>query len=310
MLITISRQTGSLGKEITDLLARKLNLPVITRDLVMSQWFPEIATPHELHMLTESPGYFLTASAQGITFAEHLETKLREFAASQPAIIFGLGAQIIFASHPGALHVKIMASSRVRMERIIQAHCLQDKDAQRFLELTDRKHKKYISTLYGRDWADPELYHIILNTDCLTIDEAASLLSYMALNREKASLHNGTPLVKKEDMPVVFKHKSEEEFARILDMHNIDWEYEPRTFPIKWDTEGNITQAFAPDFYLPRFNTYIELTTMDQKYVSQKKQKVQMLKKLYPGININIVFKKDFHSLVERFGVKERSNQK
>ncbi len=83
-------------------------------------------------------------------------------------------------------------------------------------------------------------------------------------------------------------------------MHHIQWEYEPRTFPVQWDTEGNVTQAFAPDFYLPRFDTYIELTTMDQKYVSQKKKKVRMLQKLYPDININIVFKNDFYHLAER----------
>lgn len=309
MLITVSRQTGSLGKEITDLLAQKLQLPVITRDLVMSQWFPAIATPHELHMLTESPSFFLTPSSQGINFAEHLEDHLKDFVAHQAAIIFGLGAQIIFARHPGALHVKIMASTAVRTERIMQTHCLQQKDAERFLELTDRKHKKYISTLYGKDWSSPELYHITLNTDALSIEEAAAMLSFAAQNREKTIRNNKLPVHKKE-AKAVFKHPSEEEFARILDMHQLEWEYEPRTFPIKWDTEGNITQAFAPDFYLPRFNTYIELTTMDQKYVSEKKKKVQMLKKLYPGININIVFKKDFHSLVERFGVREGNDGK
>jgi len=72
LFITVSRQTGSFGKEIVDLLAEKLDLPIITRDLVMSEWFPEIATQHELHMLTESPSFFLTNSQQGISFAEHL----------------------------------------------------------------------------------------------------------------------------------------------------------------------------------------------------------------------------------------------
>jgi len=307
LLITISRQTGSLGLEIIELLAQKLNLPVITRDLVMHEWFTDVANQHELHMLTESPAFFLTASAQGPTFAQHLENKLKSFVADQPAIIFGMGAQIIFACHPGALHVKIMASSGVRTDRIIQAHSLEEKDAQRFLELTDRKHKKYISTLYGRDWSDPELYHITLNTDFISIDEAASLLAYMAQNRQRLSLTTDEPLTPAEDRPVVFKHPSEEEFAKILDMHHIEWEYEPRTFPVKWDAEGHITQAFAPDFYLPRFNTYIELTTMDQRYVATKKKKVQMLRKLYPGININIVFKNDFQSLVKRFGLREEN---
>jgi cytidylate kinase len=303
LLITISRQTGSLGKEITELIAQKMDMPVITRDLVMSQWFPSVASQHELHMLTESPGFFLTTSSQGLTFAEHLENKLKSFTAEQPSIIFGLGAQIIFAGHPDALHIKIMASPEVRTSRIMETHNLEEKDATRFLELTDRKHKRYIATLYGKDWSDPLLYHIIINTDFLTVDEGASLICYMAQNRQTLTLPNVQLSDQKEARQVVFKHPSEEEFAKILDMHSIDWEYEPRTFPVKWDTEGNVTMALSPDFYLPKFDSYIELTTMNQKYTAEKKKKVQLLRKLYPGININIVFKNDLYSLVKRFGL-------
>ncbi|MHB8126634.1 MAG: cytidylate kinase family protein [Desulfitobacteriaceae bacterium] len=305
VFITVSRQTGSLGKEITELLAKKVNLPVINRDLIMSQWFPEIANTHELHMLAESPSFYLTTSSQGIIFAEYLEKRLRDFIAEQPAIIFGLGSQIIFAHHPDALHVKIMASQEVRINRIIQTIGLEKKDAERFLVLTDRKHKRYVSTLYGKDWSDPMLYHLTLNTDSLSVDEGASLLGYMAQNRQIVSAPSVEPLAKKEHTSVVFKHSSEEEFAKILDMYNLEWEYEPRTFPIKWDAEGNTTLAFSPDFYLPKFDTFIELTTMNQKYTSEKKKKVQLLKELYPDTNINIVFKNDFYTLLKRFGLRE-----
>lgn len=304
LFITVSRQTGSLGKEITEGLAKKLELPLINRDLVMTQWFPEVASKHELHMLSESPGFFLTPCQLGISFADYLEKRLRDYIAEQPAIIFGLGAQIIFASHPAALHIKIMASHQVRTNRIMQTHCLEKKDAERFLDLTDRKHKRYISTIYGKDWSDPVLYHLTLNTDLLSIEESASLLYHVAQNKQISCNIDQNSTDNKEEK-IVFKHPSEEEFAKILDMHSIEWQYEPRTFPTKWDTEGNITQAFSPDFYLPKFDTYIELTTMNQKYVSEKKKKVELLKKLYPGTNINIVFKDDFNSLVKRFGLKE-----
>ena len=84
-------------------------------------------------------------------------------------------------------------------------------------------------------------------------------------------------------------------------MYHIEWLYEPRTFPIEWDAEGNITQAFSPDFYLTQFDTYIELTTMNQKYVTQKNRKARRVRELYPGTNVKIVYKKDFQSLIERF---------
>jgi len=98
-----------------------------------------------------------------------------------------------------------------------------------------------------------------------------------------------------------FKTEAEAEFAKILDMYQLDWKYEPKTFPIEWDAEGNVTMAFSPDFYLTKFDMYIELTTMNQKYVTLKNKKTKKLRELYPGINVKVMYKKDFDTLMERF---------
>src|SRR5690606_11620591 len=136
-----------------------------------------------------------------------------------------------------------------------------------------------------RDWSDPDLYQLTINTDTLSAGECAELLSVFLENRESFDIppESENKTVQK---PIIFKNQSEEEFAKVLDMYNLEWDYEPRTFPLKWDSDGNITQAFSPDFYLPRFDTYIELTIMNQKYTSTKKKKMELLKKLYPGTNI------------------------
>ena len=44
---------------------------------------------------------------------------------------------------------------------------------------------------------------------------------------------------------------------------------------------------------------------MNQKYVTVKNKKAKRVRELYPGTNVKIVFKKDFQSLVERFGSDE-----
>ncbi|ETA81493.1 cytidylate kinase family protein [Youngiibacter fragilis] len=303
LLITISRQTGSLGDEIAEEVSRILSLPVITRQTAMNDWLPEIANRHELHMLSESPGYYLNASRAGMTYSEFLENKLRTVVKDQSAIISGMGSQIIFASHSEAIHIRIMASQEVRIGRAMKSNHLDRKDSERLLEITDRKHKRYINMIYEKDWADPLLYDLTLNTDKLSISDAAEAISSLAKNRLLEAGRVPDPNGNGSKKTVVFKHPSEEEFAKILDMYCLEWEYEPRTFPIKWDAEGNIVLAFSPDFYLPKFDTYIELTTMNQKYVSEKKKKVEQLRKLYPGTNINIVYKKDFHTLIKRFGM-------
>jgi len=298
--ITISRQAGSMGDDIAKLLAIKCGMTHITRDYALKNWFPEIADRHELHMLSESPGFFLRKSSAGLTFQDFLEKKLSEVVKDSPAVISGLGAQIIFRNHPDALHIKIIGSLERRIERLAGSVNLTESDAQKIIENTDRRHRRYIQMIYGRDWSDPDLYQLTINTDTLSAGECAELLSVFLENRESFDIppESENKTVQK---PIIFKNQSEEEFAKVLDMYNLEWDYEPRTFPLKWDSDGNITQAFSPDFYLPRFDTYIELTIMNQKYTSTKKKKMELLKKLYPGTNISIVYKNDYHNLIRRF---------
>jgi hypothetical protein len=51
--------------------------------------------------------------------------------------------------------------------------------------------------------------------------------------------------------PPRFANRSELECARILDWYGIPWEYEPTSFVLERDSQGRITRAFTPDFYLP-----------------------------------------------------------
>lgn len=104
----------------------------------------------------------------------------------------------------------------------------------------------------------------------------------------------------------VFAHPSEEQCAKILDFYGIKWEYEPRTFPIEWNKKGNVIQSFTPDFYLPVFDLYIELTTMSQKLVTKKNRKVRRLRELYPDINIKIFYQRDFRYLLMKFGLHKK----
>ncbi len=100
-----------------------------------------------------------------------------------------------------------------------------------------------------------------------------------------------------------FAHPSERVAAQILDYYQIAWEYEPTTFPLEWDKHGNVLTSFAPDFFLPEFDLYIELTTMSQKLVTKKNRKVRRLKELYPDIAIKIFYQRDFRKLLFKYGI-------
>jgi len=98
---------------------------------------------------------------------------------------------------------------------------------------------------------------------------------------------------------------SEVEFARLLDYYRIEWVYEPRSFPLRWDEDGRLLEAFAPDFYLPQEDLYIELTTMRQSLVNRKNRKLRLLRELYPEINVKLIYRGDYQALLAKYGIEE-----
>ena len=102
---------------------------------------------------------------------------------------------------------------------------------------------------------------------------------------------------------VRFAHNSERQFAKLLDFYGIAWEYEPKTFTLEHDRDGRPVQAFAPDFYLPAYDLYIEITTLNQKLVTKKNRKVRRLRELYPDCKIKIFYQRDYVALLQKYGL-------
>jgi hypothetical protein len=106
-----------------------------------------------------------------------------------------------------------------------------------------------------------------------------------------------------------FGHPSEAIFAKLLDFYRIAWEYEPRSFPLQWDPDGHVSEAFAPDFYLPEFDLYVELTTMKQALVTRKNRKIKRLRTIYPHINIQVFYQKDIQDLIMKYGFARQGEE-
>jgi hypothetical protein len=106
---------------------------------------------------------------------------------------------------------------------------------------------------------------------------------------------------------VRFAHNSERQFAKLLDFYGIVWEYEPRTFTLEIDRDGNPQQAFTPDFYLPAYDLYIEITTMNQKLVTKKNRKARRLVELFPDVSIRELYQRDYLHLLVKYGLEPPS---
>ncbi|MCX7682137.1 MAG: hypothetical protein N2508_09285 [Anaerolineae bacterium] len=113
------------------------------------------------------------------------------------------------------------------------------------------------------------------------------------------------PIINQREGPIVFSHPAEEAFARLLDFYGIPWQYEPVTFPLEWDEEGNVITAFTPDFYLVEDDLYIELTTMRQQLVTRKNRKLRLLRELYPEVKCKLIYRRDVEHLSAKYKLFE-----
>lgn len=98
-----------------------------------------------------------------------------------------------------------------------------------------------------------------------------------------------------------FAHPSEDEFTGILNFYGVQWLYEPRSFPLRWEGD-RVVEMFTPDFYLPELDLYLELTTLKQSLVTDKNRKLRHLKEQYPDINVKLLYRRDIHRLLAKYG--------
>jgi hypothetical protein len=90
---------------------------------------------------------------------------------------------------------------------------------------------------------------------------------------------------------IYFYSRWEANFARLLNYLKIKWEYEPKTFDLG-------SQNYTPDFYLPKFDTYVEIKNFMWKYSKIRDEK---FRKLYPNIKLQLILKEDYLKLENEY---------
>jgi hypothetical protein len=72
------------------------------------------------------------------------------------------------------------------------------------------------------------------------------------------------------------------------------------------DRDGNPVQAFTPDFYLPSYDLFIEITTLNQKLVTKKNRKARLVQERY-GVTVRVLYQRDYLDLLVKYGLEPPS---
>jgi cytidylate kinase len=239
------------------------------------------------------------------------------------------GGERLFHGFPGVLRVLLIAPPARRIGAVMVDRQLDREAAKSFLRerelevLAERKRR------FGRSHSRLHEFDLILNDNQQTPEMMAGVVQ--AAMQSRGLLDQGTlsaaaeaqvqfqarlqlakfGLTPPDRAPTErngFGHPSEEIFARLLDFYRIEWQYEPRSFPLQWDKDGHVMEAFTPDFFLPAFDLYVELTTMKQALVTKKNRKIRLLRTIYPHVNIQVFYQKDIQDLIVKYELAERAS--
>jgi cytidylate kinase len=176
-VITLSRQMGSGGDEIAAVVAARLGLLIIDREVInqaaREAGVPEVALAEidELGLLGIQP----KPDALRL-YRETAERIIRGLAEQGNLFLVGRGGQCVLAGRAGVLHVQVIAPQALRIERI-RMHCKgSDRAAAARLEASDRARAGYLRRNYHTSWDSSELYDLVLNMAHLTIEAAADII--------------------------------------------------------------------------------------------------------------------------------------
>lgn len=313
-IISVTGEPGCRVEESASLAAQRLEMEFLSEPTLrrlIAEEFGEAAIPDSAYLAA-------------------LLSVLARLATSHHLMVSAGGAEMLMPHFPSTLRIYLTAPEKYRVGALMLERRLERQPARELLKQLDRAYKALRKKRTGRATSPPYLFDLVCNVESLPADEIAGMIAHAAIQRnlgeegflsKSAEAHlqfqarlqlarrGITPAGKVSLAQKSFAHPSEEVFANLLNFYRIAWEYEPRSFPIRWGQDGKPVESFTPDFYLPELDLYVELTTMKQANVTRKNRKVRLLKTIYPHVNIQVFYQKDFENLVFKYGLSERPLQ-
>jgi len=199
MLITISREYGAGGSEVAARVARALGWRLVDNELVDRVAARAGLAPEDVAQLEERVSTFIERLARTLVTATPellvppeaggtasslseddlvrvTELVVEEVAAEGRVVLVGRAAPAVLARERDAIHVRIVAPREWRIRAAAERLGLSPAEAATVTDDTDKMRARYHRQHYQREWNDPTLYHLVLNTAALGLDGAAEVV--------------------------------------------------------------------------------------------------------------------------------------
>ncbi|MBF0408879.1 MAG: cytidylate kinase-like family protein [Candidatus Riflebacteria bacterium] len=109
-------------------------------------------------------------------YIDVLKGVVSDLAQKNNIVILGRGGQCILKGMPDAIHVRIVADMNDRIKRITEEQKIDEEKAKTLIEQHDDSGRKFFEDFFDVDLTDPHLYHVVLNTSKIGIDDCVNLI--------------------------------------------------------------------------------------------------------------------------------------
>lgn len=190
-IITISRQHGSGGREIGELVAKELGIPLY--DNAVIQLAAEKSGFSEEHFRDydkNASNSFLYSLVRGFQYHQNntstwsLEDKIyatqskviRELADQGPCIIIGRCADYILAERPDLVKLFIYGSLDKRAEYLAATDGISKAEAMSVIKSTDKRRQNYYNYHADTKWGEAQNYNLCIDSSFCGIEKTAKII--------------------------------------------------------------------------------------------------------------------------------------
>ena len=173
-LIAMTREMGSLGKDVAKGVGEALGIPVLHHEVIEPLADKmRVRKSHVIKLLEGQPSFFERLTADHTSLSIYTADETFNLASKDNgAILRSWGAANLLRPVSHVVCVRVCAPKRLRIERMKERmNTSDDSLVRRELESNDEAHAAIVRRHFGIDWWDAEQYDLVLNTERVSIDE-------------------------------------------------------------------------------------------------------------------------------------------
>jgi cytidylate kinase len=185
-LITISYSMGTDGRSIARRVADNLNLELFDDPKIQEILVSLGIRTEDIKELDEKePGFFdRLLSRKPDIYSRCLDSAVYSVAQKGNGVIVGHGSQTLLQDFGCALHVLIKNNEEKRIQHLMEREGMRREAAEKVIRKSDSTLKGFFRFAYQREWDDPAIYDMVINTEKMGSKTAAGLIIAAARSEE------------------------------------------------------------------------------------------------------------------------------